>query len=159
MGVIINFLTPYMPLIIIVLVVILASCAMLFISKKFGLKFVNIAQSIVLFVRDTLQALNMNNDRIDNLIGFILQAIAYALTLGTAADIQQRVDAAMDLVRRLSDSVQYNITDAEKVIIRQVFTLTFIFMSSLNIQPNRLNYEKALKSMTRENDKIMAHRW
>jgi len=121
--------------------------------KLFGLKYINITKSIVLFAKNNLEQLGMSNEKIKLILDIMLQAITTAIVIDSNQTTDEKVENAMTFVSNICGELGLTFTDFEKTIIRDVFILVFIFINTLKISPTKVSYNKLAKANLKLNQK------
>lgn len=135
---------------IITAVALALSAGAVVISKKYGIKVINIGYSIVQFIRNTLSDLNIGNDRLNVLIDFIIQAILYAAaTADENKDTEQKINEALGFIKNIAEKLEVRLSENELDIITIALKLGFIFINSLGVKTAKIkslkkNYDKKI---------------
>jgi hypothetical protein len=128
---------------IISLVLIALSFGAIFIGNKFGVKFINIAKTIVEFIAKTLESLDLKNDKVGLIISLITQGITYAIAINLDNDKETKVADALAFIKNISSGLGEELTEAELEVIKSALEITFIFIETLNIRS--FKYKKIVK--------------
>lgn len=123
------------------------------IVKFFGLKYINITESIVLFARNNLEQLGMSSEKIKLILDIMLQAITTAIVIDSNHTNAERVDNAMTFVSNICSELNLTFSEFEQTIIRDVFVLVFIFIDTLKISTTKVTYNKLAKANLKFNKK------
>lgn len=148
MNYILNFFNMH-PLVWIATLVILFTILMVVLVNKVGVKWINVTESIVLFIKNNLTTLGVTNNKLNLILNLMSQALTYSLIINSDRDIDTKVEDSVIFIKNLSDELSTTITDGEIKIIKEVFKLVFIFMDTLNIKPTSLKYRKMVKCNTK----------
>jgi hypothetical protein len=130
--------------IVVTLIIVALTVAAIFIGKRFGVKFINIAKSIIEFVANTLKSLELKDDKLGLVISLISQGITYAIAINMDNSIDTKVEDSLKFIQNISGQLGEQLTEDELEIIAAVLQVTFIFIQTLNIKPS-FKYQRLVK--------------
>ena len=142
MSNIINFLSPYMPMVVAVLIVILLYVVALIATKKLGLTLIQTTKAIVDLIRKGLTDAKIGNEQLSNILMLMSQAIVYVIAISESDDIDAQTNEGLRFVRDIIREFGYTVTDAELVIIADVLKMAFQVISSMNLKVTALKVNK-----------------
>lgn len=139
--------------ILIALGVLLLGVIAIFIVKKIGQNFVNVAKRVVEFVYSTLKDIGISSDKIDLIVDLILRGLTYVQSISkSTTPFEEKVSAACLFIDRLLNEAGLTITEEEKGFIETVIRGGFQVMDMLGLDAKAVtvsNYVKLYKKTTK----------
>ncbi|OPJ60333.1 hypothetical protein [Clostridium oryzae] len=132
------------------LFVIIIAVLAFFTAKKFGIKYIKTAESIVTFARNLLLQLGFNNEKANSIMSVILRAVSYALAVDSASAIEEKVKVSLDFFNKMllqfeKSGTKIVLDDSEINVLETVFKLTFIFINTLGISKKHVQFKSLQK--------------
>jgi len=137
---IINFINPYVALVVLVVVVLYAVA--LIATKKFGLTLIQTTKAVVDLIRKGLTDAKIGNEQLSNILMLMSQAIVYVIAISESDDVDAQTNEGLRFVRDIIREFGYTVTDAELVIIADVLKMAFQVISSMNLKVTALKVNK-----------------
>lgn len=137
------------PKVFIIIGALLVILLLIFLINKIGLKWINITESIVVFIEKNLIQLGISNEKLTLIIQLISEAITSASIIVSDSDNDIKTIDAVGFIMDICKDLNVVISDDEKNTITTVVKLVFIFMSTLNIMPAKLSHAKILRVNTK----------
>jgi len=137
---IINFINPYVALVVLVVVVLYEVA--LIATKKFGLTLIQTTKAVVDLIRKGLTDAKIGNEQLSNILMLMSQAIVYVIAISESDDVDAQTNEGLRFVRDIIREFGYTVTDAELVIIADVLKMAFQVISSMNLKVTALKVNK-----------------
>lgn len=138
----IDFIGPYIPVVLTVLGVILLSVIAVWVSKRFGLTIIQTTKAIVDLVRQALKDAKIGNEQLSNILILISQAIVYVIAISESDDVNVQTSEGVRFVRDIIKEFGYTVTAAELVIITDVLRMAFEVIASMHLKVTALKVNK-----------------
>lgn len=142
MNSIINFISPYMPIFVAVLVAILLYLVALVSTKKLGITIIQTTKAIVDLIRKGLQDAKIGNEQLSNILMLMSQAIVYVIAISESDDIDSQTDEGLQFIKNIIKEFGYTVTARELIIIADVLKMAFQVISSMNLKVTALKVDK-----------------
>lgn len=128
---------------------------LMMIMKTFGLKWINITSSIILYLRDNLQRFGMENEKIKLIVDIMAQAITTAIVINGTENDEQQVEDAMMFVCNICKELNVTLDASEQAIMRITFGLVFSLIRTFKIPPTKIKYGKLVRANAHYHAKIV----
>lgn len=121
--------------------------------KKFGINYINIAQSLVLLVKSKMTEYNIGDEKYGIIMDLVLQGLVYIQYMSSSATgVSIKVSAAFSFIQNLLKEAKITLSDDESEIIKLILKIGFIFMDNIGFPADSVtesNYIKIYKSLVK----------
>jgi hypothetical protein len=121
-------------IVVIVVLVLAVSAGAIYLAHKSGLSIINVALSLVNFIKSTLANSGISIGKLSDVLDLIIQGLVYIQAISDESlTSDEKVSLALNFIKNIAGELDLTLSDEEISIISSVLKIGFIFMNSIGL--------------------------